>query len=323
MTPFVSLIIPFYNAADYIPHCLECVKNQDYANFEVILIDDGSSDGSYNLCIHLTQDDTRFHVIHQDNSGPSAARNTGIDNAHGDAICFMDVDDEIESNYISGLVHDAKENSELVLQGMIRFSAGHTEDRGTHIDKTYHLQNIDEAKKLFSDINIERFGGPYCKLYYSGLLKKHNLHFNTSIRLAEDLDFLLQYLCVCTSVRVSSVCHYRYVANEGSVSSHLNSFETEYKGMCALIDTWNRFVEKYPFPSLSELRSHSIAYYVYRCLFSSTSTDDMQSIPQEYIPIFEQHWRADTTYLMIVKWLFVHHCYRLSNALLLIAQKSR
>jgi len=320
MKPDVSLIIPFYNAADFMHRCIECVKKQDYKNFEAILIDDGSTDDSYQLCRQLTQDDQRFTVLHQANAGASAARNMGIDQAQGKAICFMDVDDEIDSAYISALAQDRAEDIDLVIQGLTQLTCGQAQDRSIPLNKTYRLSDPKEAEAFFSDINIERFGGPYCKLFDAHLLRTHHIMFNPSIRLAEDLDFLLRYLCVCQSVRLSSENHYRYINNSGSASSHLYAFDVESNGMHALVASWTRQTEHFQVPALSTLRDRSIAYYVYRCLFASQSVTDITSIPASYYPAFAQYWQSSTPYLKIVKWLFAHRYFRLTYLLLRLAR---
>lgn len=320
MMPNLSLIIPFYNAANYLSHCVECIKKQDYDNYEVIMVDDGSSDDSYRMCMQLTQGDDRFVVLQQENSGPSSARNLGLDNVHGNYICFMDVDDEIDANYLSSLVKDGATGADLVIQDLTRISYGHAQNRGLHVNGTYNLQSQDDVEDFFSDINIERFGGPYCKLYDADLLKKHKIRFNVSIRLAEDLDFLLRYICVCNSIRLSSQCNYRYLNNEGSASSHLYSFDDEYSGMCALIETWNKLTERFDVLALVNLRIRCVAYYVYRCLFASETIADLQSIPSDYVSSFRQYWQANTIYLKMVKWTFVHRYFWLTNKLLLLSK---
>ena len=316
MTPKISLIIPFYNAATFLPRCIECVKKQEYKPFEAIMIDDGSTDDSYLLCRQLTQDDPRFHVLHQSNAGASVARNTGLDHAQGKAICFMDVDDEIDATYISALVQDYSEDTNLVIQGLTQLTNGQPQDRSLPLNKTYRLSDPQEAEAFFSTINIERFGGPYCKLFDAQLLRTHHIRFNPSIRLAEDLDFLLRYLCICQSVSLSSENHYRYMLNSGSASSHLYAFDEEYQGMCALVASWIQLTAQFPIHALSILRDQSIAYYVYRCLFASRTIADLQSIPAAYYPTFAHYWSASTPYLKLVKWLFSHRYFRLTYQLL-------
>ena len=98
MEPLISVIVPIYNAEQYIDRCLKSILKQTYSNLEVLLIDDGSSDGSSSICKQYELSDNRVHYYHQHNSGVSAARNKGLDIAKGEYIGFCDADDWIESD---------------------------------------------------------------------------------------------------------------------------------------------------------------------------------------------------------------------------------
>lgn len=96
----VSIIIPVYNVKPYLERCVNSILSQSYINLEIILIDDGSTDGSSQLCDSIGNKDERIIVIHQENGGLSSARNTGLDNCHGSYICFVDSDDYVHSEYV-------------------------------------------------------------------------------------------------------------------------------------------------------------------------------------------------------------------------------
>ena len=98
MEPLISVIVPIYNAEQYIDRCIKSILKQTYSNLEVLLIDDGSSDGSSSICKQYELSDNRVHYYHQHNSGVSAARNKGLDIAKGEYIGFCDADDWIESD---------------------------------------------------------------------------------------------------------------------------------------------------------------------------------------------------------------------------------
>ena len=98
--PEISVIIPVYQSVLYLETLFESLKNQTFRNFEVIVVDDGSDDGSEILCDRWSSEDSRFITIHKPNGGVSSARNTGIENAVSEYICFIDSDDWIDENYI-------------------------------------------------------------------------------------------------------------------------------------------------------------------------------------------------------------------------------
>ena len=91
--PLISVIVPVYNVEDYLAQCIGSIRRQTYANLEIILVDDGSTDGSGRLCDGFAQKDARVRAVHQQNSGVSAARNAGLDMAKGDYLYFLDGDD--------------------------------------------------------------------------------------------------------------------------------------------------------------------------------------------------------------------------------------
>jgi glycosyltransferase involved in cell wall biosynthesis len=119
MTPVISIIIPVYDSERYLTRCLQSLVNQSYADFEVLMIDDGSVDGSAAICRSFEQADPRFHLIEITHSGASVARNTGLDKAKGNYISFVDSDDEAELNMLEVLVNsfDAPE-VQMVMGGI-------------------------------------------------------------------------------------------------------------------------------------------------------------------------------------------------------------
>lgn len=90
LTPLVSVIIPVYNAEPYLSRCLDSVVNQDYTNIEIILVDDGSTDNSGEICDHYASEDSRITVVHIPNGGASLARKKELDLSHGDYVTFVD-----------------------------------------------------------------------------------------------------------------------------------------------------------------------------------------------------------------------------------------
>lgn len=106
----ISVIVPVYNTEEYLKNCIMSVVRQTYDNWELILVDDGSSDGSLSIADLAAEKDERIRVIHQKNAGPGAARNRGIEEALGDYVVFLDSDDYIDKNYFQLLVPKARIN---------------------------------------------------------------------------------------------------------------------------------------------------------------------------------------------------------------------
>lgn len=119
----VSIVVPVYNISDYLPECLESIAHQSFEDFEVILVDDGSADGSGAICDSICEEDGRFTCIHQDNAGVSVARNAGIDASSGDLISFVDGDDILHPHYLERLVTALEDSgAAMCLCGHTRFS---------------------------------------------------------------------------------------------------------------------------------------------------------------------------------------------------------
>lgn len=119
MSGLVSVIVPVYNVEQYIEKCLDSICGQDYANLQIILVDDGSADASGAICDRYARKDGRIQVIHQKNGGLSAARNAGMDRAEGDYLVFVDSDDWIERDMVSYMLHRIeKEEAQMAICGM-------------------------------------------------------------------------------------------------------------------------------------------------------------------------------------------------------------
>ena len=109
----ISVIIPVYNVESYLKRCVDSVRQQTYIDLEIILVDDGSTDDSGKLCDNLAAEDNRIRVIHKENGGASSARNTGIDNAKGEYIGFVDSDDIVSEDLYMHLFELLRQNENL------------------------------------------------------------------------------------------------------------------------------------------------------------------------------------------------------------------
>lgn len=115
MTPAISLILPVYNVEQYLPRCVDSILEQSFSDFEAILVDDGSPDNCGAICDAYARKDPRLRVIHQKNAKLSAARNVGIEAAHGDWIGFIDPDDWIHKDYLKNLISNTRDDTDVVI----------------------------------------------------------------------------------------------------------------------------------------------------------------------------------------------------------------
>lgn len=151
--PLISIIVPIYNGSNYVRETLESLANQTYSDFEVVIVDDGSTDDSLQICRDFAATNKRFKVIHQDNQGVSAARNAGVKEAAGDYIGFVDCDDLVSSHYIESLAQLLREGeADMSFVSHIRFGEGEPVFDDFNISSTTVCGN-DEAliSMLYAD----------------------------------------------------------------------------------------------------------------------------------------------------------------------------
>ena len=196
MSAIVSIIIPVYNSESYIERCLFSIKNQTYKNYEVIIVNDGSTDNSASLIRLAIEDDSRFHYCYQHNSGVSCARNKGLELANGEFILFIDSDDYIASTYLEHIVSQVFDNpADLYVWGLTYiYGENHQQvvapnqkgkfDRHTFIDLFVKEQYVD---------NNAVYGYIANKLIKRAIISDHHLSFNEGQSLMEDYDFYLSY----------------------------------------------------------------------------------------------------------------------------------
>ena len=185
----VSIIIPIYNAEEYIEECIKSIITQTYKNIEIILINDGSRDNSINICKEYLKKDKRIIIINQLNKGVSTARNSGITIAKGEYITFIDADDTIEKEHINHLVNTIKKTkTDLSICGIQRTYKKEKNISTNILTETIILDKKNTYKEML--LNQDISGYVWNKLYKKEILNqmKQN-YFNESISIAEDYEF--------------------------------------------------------------------------------------------------------------------------------------
>lgn len=248
MNAVVSIIIPVYNSEKYLDKCIISVLNQTFTDFQLILIDDGSTDSSVMICDKYAQMDSRVNVKHIRNGGVSNARNIGIDTACGRYISFIDSDDYIEEDYIKYLYSSLIDNSaQLVLCPIRAIDDKYNRELKVKSGVTY-FDNID--KQLFLDLNEQYLlYGPTNKLYLREIIEKNNLRFDTTISYGEDLIFNFTYYKYINKISITDKVSYFYVQdNAKSLSKkyYENKFDIAKKIHFTLLDFFKHinFIDK-------------------------------------------------------------------------------
>lgn len=241
----VSLIIPIYNTAKYLPACLNSVLNQTYKNLEIILIDDGSTDDSGKIADDYKKRDNRIKVLHQTNSGQSAARNNGLKLATGVFLGFIDSDDEIKPTFVEDLLSAFNENTALSICGIHykRLKKNSAENvyinelpaRGESERKSvYILKLLALDGRLYSSVN---------KLYRAKIAKKCS--FDETLNFAEDTKFVLDYLKKATG-EIAFVLKPLYIYNFGTETSTIKSTGTNWQNWQTSYENLKTWLGKKP-----------------------------------------------------------------------------
>ena len=220
--PKVSVIVPIYNTEKYLHRCIDSILGQTFTDFELILVDDGSTDKSGKICDEYAKKDSRIVVVHKENGGVSSARNNGLDIAHGEWITFVDSDDYISDNMLSSFDIEFEDNSDMKIGTITSFGynanvSGPTSDR---------IISIDDLSLHTKQLNIQ---SPCSKLYKVSIIKNFKIYFDKNIRVSEDLLFNIEVLLRCSYISLHyNVSYYYDKSVEFSSKHYLRVDELQY-----------------------------------------------------------------------------------------------
>lgn len=222
--PDIAVIVPVYKAEKYISGCIESILNQTLENFELLLVDDGSPDGSGRICDEYARKDGRITVVHKKNEGVSGARNTGIEMAKADWVCFVDSDDWVEDRYLE-IFDECKNENSVVMQGIL-----YDFENDRSLNKPFfEYDNACFGKKEQDYIvkyNVLGNGCPYGKLYSKAVLDRGKIRFRKDISTHEDHIFVWQYLqCVDNIILRKEVTYHYMRTGEETLSTRFHPAE--------------------------------------------------------------------------------------------------
>lgn len=250
MGELVSIVIPVYQAGKYFHDCLQSIQKQSYKNIEIILIDDGSTDGSSEICDEIAKENYNIVVFHQKNSGVSTARNKGIELASGKYIIFIDSDDYIEPDIISVVVQSFEHlNIDLSVFGFQMISEENNRKFKPNIpfacDQLLSKRELNShLMNLFLGNVLHAIG---TKVYKKSIIDKNNIRFQDRWEYYEDIYFCLSYITKCEKVLfMNKVGYYYRIGNPDSLSNKetKNGSEAVFETFCLIknmigSDNWN------------------------------------------------------------------------------------
>ena len=227
----ISVIVPVYNSEKYIYECIKSICNQSYKDIEIIVVDDGSTDSSYDVCKKILSEDDRIVLLSQENRGVSAARNYGINKASGEYITFVDSDDVIEVNHCECLVNNINEDIDMVVHGLKHFDLKKTEIIRHRIQKSIYT-NSEFKKIIIDDGSLSGFTlhSSCSVLYKKKIIDEFNIRYREEIKYNEDGLFNVEYFfhtqkCVSVDFELAT---YLYRVNFSSASKNISNLLDKY-----------------------------------------------------------------------------------------------
>lgn len=229
----VSIVVPIYNAQKTLETCIESLIGQTYKNIEIILINDGSTDKSDEICNKYKIKDKRIKYISKKNEGISKTRNTGLKHITGDYLCWCDSDDFYNENYISILLNEMKKNNEMVICRSLDFTDLH--NIPSNNEKDYYFYSTNREQFIMKVLTEEQFGGVlWNKMFNIKIIKNNSICFNELYNIGEDLDFVLRYADYCSKIAWSPIKLYNHYINPESIT-HVNKEQQ--------LNNWNKEIQ--------------------------------------------------------------------------------
>lgn len=213
--PKVSVIVPVYNVEKYIGRCIESIQKQTLTDWELLLIDDGSTDNSGKICDSFAEKDDRITVFHKPNGGVSSARNYGLEHAKGQWLAFVDSDDNLNKDYLT--LDNVPEDSDVIYRSFVVFK-----DENIVRDRTITKEKyINGSSKFLADYIKHRENVLWNKLIKREIIG--DMKFDTNVKNGEDFLFFISILRNISSCYYSSIGCYNYYVRDNSASTNLRN----------------------------------------------------------------------------------------------------
>ncbi len=237
--PLVSVIVPVHNAEKFLRLCVASILSQTMTDFELLLIDDGSTDDSGKICDEYAEEDSRVKVFHKENGGVSSARNLGIEKAQGEYLFFCDSDDYCDNRLLEKL---GAISADIIIGGVQYYG---TSKGGVFYDNcVYEKEKI--GKCLEQHLGDGPFRAPWGKLFKSQIIRDNHLVFDINMRICEDTFFVQQYLFYCNTIVLVDYAGYFYYCQYALRKYKLDKIQYFYCMEC-LSFAYQRLTQKFNF----------------------------------------------------------------------------
>lgn len=241
MHPTVSIIVPVYNAENTIRRCVDSILDQEYTDFELLLVNDGSTDRSGDICDEYAAKDPRVRVIHKENTGVSDTRNLAIGQAQGTYLQFLDSDDWITPDATNSLVRAAEAHQcDLVISDFYRVVGERVSHKGD-IDDDAVLSREEYAAHMMENPADFYYGVLWNKLYRRSIVETRHLRMDPEISWCEDFMFNLEYIRYAETFYALQVPIYYYVKTKGSLANQSLTISKTIKMKLTVFEYYHRF----------------------------------------------------------------------------------
>ncbi len=283
--PKISVIVPIYDIAPFLPKCIQSILNQSFSDFELILVNDGSPDNSHDICLHYQEIDNRIIIINKQNGGLLSARKAGLESAHAEFISFVDGDDWIDVDFLASMYRIVELHQvDLVISGHIRAFEGRNEKmiplykQGVYSSSSLiELLNNMLNTSTFFQHGVSTY--VWNKLFRRGILSEILFHIPNEITMGEDAAITYSYMPLCTSIGITNSCNYFYRQRVNSMVKSIQSSEIEKKHLSNLVYYLNSAL----FDKLDTIKlRRDILFYLYSQAL--VRFGGLISSSQEYIP---------------------------------------
>lgn len=227
----LSVIIPVYNTEKYLSRCVDSVLGQSFTDFELLLVDDGSTDDSGTICDEYAEKDNRVRVFHKENGGASSARNLGLDHAQGEWVTFIDSDDYIEDDFFSipfGNGFDLFAQNWSYSNGEIKES----------FSSCIAVRDIFQGF-LSEHIHSDMFRTACCFFFKGNIINENNIRFETRFRLGEDTLFVMDYYKYASSIQIMDNSCYKYNRQENWDDKYVLSWKEAEEYLNVFMDKYD------------------------------------------------------------------------------------
>lgn len=292
----ISIIIPIYNSESYLHRCLESAVRQTYQNIELLLIDDGSTDSSYKICMEYARKDSRIKCIHTENTGRVRARKTGMENASGELIAFLDSDDWLEEDAMEMLLNEMeRQEVDIVATGYIESSVGVKEKvvlnailPGVYKGKTFQTKIISAmlCKNDFFEAGIQ----PYLwnKLFKREIIEKYIMKADDRFVIGEDVVCLYPAIMHADSISIMEQAYYHYCIHADSTMMTYREEEKEIENIRLQYQVLKAYFKSNTNAGIliAQTQKYILHHYMVRCFsyiarFGSSNAFPFGDIPEK------------------------------------------